>query len=106
MSCLPFYLRIVVHPLHYLIPYYACAHPHFLFVQVTTITNDDQFLLLACDGLFDVFTEEEVVEFVKENLEETGDPQKCCEALTDDAINNRNSRDNVSVILIILNKWY
>ena len=74
--------------------------------QVTTITDDDQFLLLACDGLFDVFTEEEVVEFVKENLEETGDPQKCCEALTDDAINNRNSRDNVSVILIILNKWY
>lgn len=75
-------------------------------VQVTTITDHDQFLLLACDGLFDVFTEEEVVEFVKEKLEETGDPQKCCEALTDDAINNRNSRDNVSVILIILNKWY
>ena len=75
-------------------------------LQVTTITDNDQFLLLACDGLFDVFTEEEVVEFVKESLEDTGDPQKCCEALTDDAINNRNSRDNVSVILIILNKWY
>ena len=53
-----------------------------------------------------MFTEEEVVEFVKENLEDTGDPQKCCEALTDDAINNRNSRDNVSVILVVLNKWY
>lgn len=75
-------------------------------VEITTITDNDQFLLLACDGLFDVFTEDEVVEFVKENLEDTGDPQKCCEALTDDAINNRNSRDNVSVILIILNKWY
>lgn len=75
-------------------------------VEVTTITDDDQFLLLACDGLFDVFSEDEIVEFVKENLEETGDPLKCCEALTDDAINNRNSRDNVSVILIILNKWY
>jgi hypothetical protein len=28
------------------------------------------------------------------------------QSLTHDAIRKRNSRDNVSVILIILNKWY
>lgn len=75
-------------------------------VQVMAITDHDQFLLLACDGLFDVYTPEEVVKFVKENMEKHGDTQRCCQSLTYDAIRKRNSRDNVSVILIILSKWY
>ena len=74
--------------------------------QVTTITENDQFLLVACDGLFDVFTGEDVVKFVRENMLEHGDAQKCCHNLTHEAIKKRHSRDNVSVILIILNKWY
>jgi serine/threonine protein phosphatase PrpC len=135
---------------------------------VTTITDEDQFLLLGCDGLFDVYTPEEVVVFVREQMIKHGDAQKCCQvrgelycaenfignalpfaclllrlysyrpahcmydecflwcsvdarecltllpfpchfsiqSLTHDAIRKRNSRDNVSVILIILNKWY
>lgn len=75
-------------------------------VNATTITEDDQFLLLACDGLFDVYTSEDVVKIVKENLEAHGDPQRTCQELTRGAIYDRNSRDNVSVILIVLNKWY
>ena len=35
-------------------------------VQTITMGDHDQFLLLACDGLFDVYTPEEVVKFVKE----------------------------------------
>ena len=73
---------------------------------MTTITENDQFLLVACDGLFDVFTGEDVVKFVRENMLEHGDAQKCCHNLTHEAIKKRHSRDNVSVILIILNKWY
>ena len=65
-----------------------------------------QFLLLACDGLFDVFTEPEVVDFVKRQMEAHGDTQLCCQNLTYEAIQKRNSRDNVSVILVILNKWF
>jgi serine/threonine protein phosphatase PrpC len=42
------------------------------------ITPEDQFVLLACDGLFDVFTNEEVVSFVKSFMEKTGDSLKCC----------------------------
>lgn len=75
-------------------------------VTATTITEDDQFLLLACDGLFDVYSSEDVVRIVKENLEAHGDPQRTCQELTRGAIFDRNSRDNVSVILIVLNKWY
>lgn len=75
-------------------------------IQVTSFTRDDQFMLLACDGLFDVFSEQDVVDFVRSNMAEHGDAQECCKNLTFEAIRNRNSRDNVSVILIILNKWY
>lgn len=75
-------------------------------IEVTTITENDQFFLLACDGLFDVFTPGDVVEFVRSKMEEHGDTQQCCQNLTFEAIRKRNSRDNVSVILIILNKWF
>eukprot|EP01038_Epipyxis_sp_PR26KG_P006901 gene6901-9453_t len=75
-------------------------------IQATNVSEGDQFLLLACDGLFDVYTPEEIVTFVKEDMEKHGDTQRCCQNLTYDAIRKRNSRDNVSVILIILNKWY
>ena len=75
-------------------------------IEVTTVTDDDQFFLLACDGLFDVFTPEDVIAFVRSNMEEHGDTQRCCQNLTFEAIRKRNSRDNVSVILIILNKWW
>lgn len=48
-------------------------------VMVTNITDRDQFLLLACDGLYDVFTPEEVVNFVRDNMQRHGDTQRCCQ---------------------------
>lgn len=48
-------------------------------VQAVTIDDNDQFLLLACDGLFDVFTPEEVVTFVRGSMEKHGDTQRCCQ---------------------------
>lgn len=51
--------------------------------QATTITENDQFLLLACDGLFDVFSPEDVVQFVRSNIEKHGDAQKCCQVSYD-----------------------
>lgn len=75
-------------------------------VEVRKVSEEDQFLLLACDGLFDVFSAEDIVEFIKKDMEGHGDTQRCCQNLTYEAIRKRNSRDNVSVILIVLNKWY
>lgn len=48
-------------------------------IQKLSIQDNDQFLLLACDGLFDVFTPEEVVTFVRTNMEKHGDTQRCCQ---------------------------
>ena len=50
-----------------------------MYIQVVTITEEDQFLLLGCDGLFDVYTPEEVVGFVTEQMTKHGDAQKCCQ---------------------------
>ena len=55
------------------------AHRALVSSQATTITENDQFLLLACDGLFDVFSPEEVVTFVKAHVDKHGDAQKCCQ---------------------------
>lgn len=48
-------------------------------IQCTSISDFDQFLLLACDGLFDVYTPDEIVSFVKENMARHGDTQRCCQ---------------------------
>ena len=60
------------YPIDYIYPLSDCT-------QATTITPNDQFLLLACDGLFDVFTPEEVVTSVRTFLEKHKDVQKCCQ---------------------------
>lgn len=75
-------------------------------IQCATLCSDDQFLLLACDGLFDVFNPTEVVDFIISNLRQHGDVHKCCQNLTNEAIRVRHSRDNVTVVLVIVNRWY
>ncbi|CAN0131367.1 unnamed protein product, partial [Discosporangium mesarthrocarpum] len=72
---------------------------------VSRLSPDDEFVVLACDGLFDVFSNDEVVEMIREELLKHGDTQRACEYLTERAISERYTRDNVSVVLVVLNKW-
>ncbi|RYG64882.1 hypothetical protein EON64_13070 [archaeon] len=59
--------------------YLCILIPCLLCPQCVTISEEDQFLLLACDGLFDVYTPEEIVTFVKGAMEKHGDTQRCCQ---------------------------
>jgi serine/threonine protein phosphatase PrpC len=43
------------------------------------MTAEDDFMVLACDGLFDVYSNKEVVKAVKQEMAAHGDAQKCCE---------------------------
>ncbi|CAM9355359.1 unnamed protein product [Scytosiphon promiscuus] len=79
------------------------AEPEFL---VSEVTPQDQFLVLACDGVFDVLTSEEVVSNVYEKMKIHADAQRCCEDLTEKAIVERRTRDNVSLVLLVFNKWF
>lgn len=70
--------------------------------EITITKRDpsgDQFLLLACDGIFDVMTNEDVIDFVSKQLKLTSDLSKICSTLIDLCL-NKNSRDNMSVVLV------
>lgn len=72
-------------------------------IRVLKLTPQDEFLLLACDGLFDVFTSDQAVQFAKEALvNHNGNPQAVAEALISEAIDGRKSRDNVTAIVVLL----
>lgn len=46
-----------------------------------TITPEWDFVVLACDGIWDVMTDNEVLNFVLENIAEGLDPEDICENL-------------------------
>lgn len=51
-------------------------------VKTLDLNDDVDFLVLACDGIWDVLSSEEVVEFVISRLEENMEPGLICEQLT------------------------
>jgi serine/threonine protein phosphatase PrpC len=68
------------------------------------LTPQDEFLLMACDGLFDVFSSQEAVNFVRSRLAamppNEQDPQRAIAEIVSEAINERRSRDNVTALLV------
>ncbi|XP_048586000.1 protein phosphatase 1A isoform X2 [Nematostella vectensis] len=64
-------------------------------------SDQDEFIVLACDGVWDVMTNDEVGAFVRSRLQITDDLQRVsCELL--DTCLTKGSRDNMSVIIISL----
>lgn len=65
------------------------------------ITPEDQFLLLACDGFWDVFTNDEAIALAVRLLESTSSPALAALALRDAAF-ARESTDNITVCVLHL----
>ena len=61
-----------------------------------TLKQNDQFLILACDGLWDVMCTQDAVNFVITNRKR----KNVATMLGNHAINKLNSTDNVSIIII------
>ncbi|KAM9963000.1 hypothetical protein ACTFIW_006221 [Dictyostelium discoideum] len=70
---------------------YVIPDPH---LSSFTISKDDKFLILACDGVWDLISDEEAVE----TIAGISDPNKAAETLRDLAYNS-GSTDNISFIL-------
>ncbi|XP_057316271.1 protein phosphatase 1A-like [Hydractinia symbiolongicarpus] len=62
-------------------------------------SEKDEFLILACDGVWDVMSNEEVVTYIHSRLVIHQDLQRVCEELLETCL-AKGSRDNMSVILI------
>jgi len=64
------------------------------------LSEEDQFIIIACDGLWDVMSSEEAVAFVATRLSEGQSTKEITEALVKSAIEELDSTDNVSAIVI------
>nr|CCD16615.1 unnamed protein product [Trypanosoma congolense IL3000] len=74
------------------------ALPDVTHVDVTWDSND--FAVLCCDGVFEgQFSNEEVIEFIKSQLEQTDDLAVVAGNVCEEAV-SRGSRDNVSCVIV------
>lgn len=62
---------------------------------------DDDFLIICCDGIFDVMTSPEVTEYVRTKFGELGSLSAVSESLLDHCL-ELNSRDNMTACLVSL----
>jgi len=80
---------------------YVIADPE---IRVEQLTPQDEFLFMACDGLFDVFSSQEAVDFIYGRLaampQNEQDPRRAVEDIVHEAIHDRRSRDNVTALLV------
>ncbi|KAJ0041269.1 hypothetical protein Pint_28729 [Pistacia integerrima] len=63
------------------------------------LTEEDEFLILGCDGLWDVMSSQCAVTMVRKALMQHNDPEKCSKALVKEAL-QRNTCDNLTVVVI------
>jgi len=75
-------------------------------VEIVTLGDDDEFLIVASDGLWEVTTSAQAVTFVKRALTRDGvseaSLQKVAADLVKDAVVRRRTSDNVSCVIIAL----
>ncbi|KAM9425386.1 protein phosphatase 1bb isoform 2-T3 [Pholidichthys leucotaenia] len=70
-------------------------------VCVLERVDGDEFIVLACDGIWDVMSNEELCEFVRSRLLVCDDLEKVCNSVVDTCL-HKGSRDNMSVVLVCL----
>ncbi|XP_060562899.1 protein phosphatase 1B-like isoform X1 [Ruditapes philippinarum] len=59
----------------------------------------DEFLVLACDGIWDVMTNEELCDFVRNRLQISNSMENICNQVIDTCL-YKGSRDNMSIVVV------
>jgi protein phosphatase 2C family protein 2/3 len=67
------------------------------------LSDEDEFVVVACDGLWDVVSSEDAVRIVRDNIRRTNDYNDAAEVLLQTAL-KRASEDNVTVGIIGFNR--
>ncbi|CAL0325446.1 unnamed protein product [Lupinus luteus] len=70
-------------------------------VQLVTLTEEDEFLIIGCDGIWDVMSSQYAVSLARRRLRRHDDPQQCARELVKEAL-RLNTSDNLTVIVICL----
>ncbi|KAJ1436978.1 hypothetical protein SESBI_03813 [Sesbania bispinosa] len=71
-------------------------------LKLMTLTKEDEFLIIASDGIWDVFSSQNAVDFARRRLQEHNDEQLCCKEMVQEAI-KRGSTDNLTVVMVCFN---
>ncbi|KAF5455451.1 hypothetical protein F2P56_025024 [Juglans regia] len=80
------------------------ADPEF---QQVVLTEDDEFLIMGCDGIWDVMSSQQAVSLVRRGLRRHDDPEQCARDLVMEAL-RLNTFDNLTVIVVCfssLDNW-
>lgn len=75
-------------------------------IRSLRLTDDDEFLILACDGIWDVLTNDDAVAFVRERLIKGFSPKQICEeacdyCLAEDTGGCGKGCDNMSIVISV-----
>lgn len=73
-----------------------CADPD---VQQVELSEEDEFLVIACDGLWDVMSSESAVAIARRELMSSNDPERCSRVLVTEAL-SRDAGDNLTVVVV------
>lgn len=68
-------------------------------LKLTTLTKDDEFLIIGSDGIWDVFTNQNAVDFARRKLQEHNDVKLCCNEIVEEAI-KRGATDNLTLVMV------
>ncbi|XP_057759265.1 probable protein phosphatase 2C 47 isoform X1 [Arachis stenosperma] len=68
-------------------------------LEEIVLTEEDEFLIMGCDGLWDVMSSQCAVTMVRRELMQHNDPTECAKALVAEAI-QRNTCDNLTVVVV------
>ncbi|KAL6844577.1 hypothetical protein ACP4OV_025236 [Aristida adscensionis] len=76
-------------------------------MKTVTLSEDDEFIVLACDGIWDCMSSQEVVDFVHEHISTGDELSKVCEKLLDRCLaptTGGEGCDNMTVIIVQFRK--
>ncbi|KAJ7548585.1 hypothetical protein O6H91_07G018100 [Diphasiastrum complanatum] len=68
-------------------------------IQQAVLTEEDEFMIIGCDGLWDVFTSQNAVDFARKKLQLHNDPERCSKELVGEAL-RRETLDNLTVLTV------
>ena len=63
------------------------------------MTKEDEFLIIGSDGIWDVFSIQNAVDFARRKLQKHNDVKLCCKEIVEEAI-KRGSTDNLTVVMV------
>ncbi|EAL47391.1 protein phosphatase, putative [Entamoeba histolytica HM-1:IMSS-B] len=72
------------------------------YINIYELTSDDKIIVLACDGVFEKMSYDDVMEYVCTQKQQGKNPQEVARNLIQEAI-ARGSKDNVTAVIIFLN---